>query len=51
MQYGVFYMHRCEQSDGWESVVEPRTHSPTYQFKVLPQLFTNYTPIFVFTLI
>jgi len=26
-QYGMFYMHRCEQSGGQESVFETRTHS------------------------
>jgi len=26
MQYGMFYMHRCEQSGG-----QSRTHSPTHQ--------------------
>ena len=31
MQYGMFNMHRCEQSGGQDSVIEARTHSHIHQ--------------------
>jgi len=30
MQYGMFYVHRCEQSGGQESVFETRKLTPTH---------------------